>query len=77
MPQSCRPCSRRAFPEPARRIEGSEAAAKAASKFGQARERLQSAAELVPSRKAASELIAEVTALEQATLKALDVRKSG
>jgi len=56
----------------------SEAAAKAASKFGQARERLQSAAELVPSRKAASdELIAEVTALEQTTQKALEIRKSG
>ncbi|WP_117195268.1 methyl-accepting chemotaxis protein [Rhizobium terrae] len=56
----------------------SEAAAKAASKFGQARERLQSAAELVPSRKAAAdELIAEITALEQVTQKALDLRKAG
>jgi methyl-accepting chemotaxis protein len=56
----------------------SEAAAKAASKFGQARERLQQAADLVPSRKAAvEELVADVTALEEATKRALDMRKAG
>ncbi|EUB98641.1 methyl-accepting chemotaxis sensory transducer with TarH (aspartate) sensor [Rhizobium sp. CF080] len=56
----------------------SEAAAQAASKFGQARERLQQAADLVPSRKAAmDELVADVTALEAATKKALDLRKAG
>ncbi|MBP1842038.1 methyl-accepting chemotaxis protein [Rhizobium petrolearium] len=55
-----------------------ETAAKAASKFGQARERLQQAAELVPSRKAAAdELIADVTALEQVTKKALDLHRAG
>ncbi|MCC2608416.1 methyl-accepting chemotaxis protein [Neorhizobium petrolearium] len=55
-----------------------ETAAKAASKFGQARERLQQAAELVPSRKAAAdELIADVTALEQVTKKALDLHRVG
>ncbi|NLS02208.1 HAMP domain-containing protein [Rhizobium sp. P32RR-XVIII] len=56
----------------------SEAAAKAASKFGQARDRLLQVAELVPSRKAAvDELVADVTALEGVTKKALDLRNSG
>ncbi|TCL75510.1 methyl-accepting chemotaxis protein [Rhizobium sp. BK251] len=55
-----------------------EAAAKAASKFGQARDRMKQAAELVPSRQEAlNELIAETNELEALTQKAIDLHKAG
>ncbi|WP_454855525.1 methyl-accepting chemotaxis protein [Rhizobium binxianense] len=56
----------------------SEAAAKAAAKFGQARDRLQQVADLVPSRKdAVQELIGDVTALEEQTKQAIASHKAG
>ncbi|MEZ2131141.1 MULTISPECIES: methyl-accepting chemotaxis protein [unclassified Sinorhizobium] len=56
----------------------SEAAAQAAVKFGQARDRLQQVAQLVPSRQAAvDDLIGDVNDLETASKKAIELYKAG